>query len=88
MAGGRDEEQRYDKANQRKKNSRQPPTSRGGQGDEERRLEENAGAMTRETNVKALPRAASVAGGRDEKAKTNTKWKDGTTHSPARGGSA
>ena len=27
-------------------------------------------------------------GGRDEKAKNNTKWKGGTTHSSARGGSA
>ena len=27
-------------------------------------------------------------GGRYETAKTNTKWKGGTTHSPARGGSA
>ena len=27
-------------------------------------------------------------GGQDKKAKTNTKWKGGTTHSPAQGGTA
>ena len=42
--------------------------------------------MTRETNVKTLPQATIVAGGRDEKVKTNTQWKGGTTHSPTRGG--
>ena len=50
-------------------------------------LKENTGAMTRETNVKTLPQATIVAWGRDEKSKTNTKWKGGTTHSLARGGS-
>ena len=49
-------------------------------------LKENTGAMTRETNVKTLPQATIVAGGRDEKVKTNTQWKGGTTHSPTRGG--
>ena len=51
-------------------------------------LKENAGAMTRETNVKTLPQATIVTGGRDETAKTNTKWKGGITHTPTRGGSA
>ena len=59
----------------------------GGGRDEERRLKENAGAMMRETSGNTLPRTASVAGGaRRRKAKTNTKWKGGTTYSPARGG--
>ena len=60
----------------------------GGGRDEERRLKEKAGAMiSRETNVKTLPRTASMAGGaRRRKAKTKTKWKGGTTYSPARGG--
>ena len=48
-------------------------------------LKKNTGAKTRETNAKTLPQAAIVAGGRDKKAKTNMKWKGGTTHSPARG---
>ena len=38
-------------------------------------LKENAGTMTRETNVKTLPQANIVAGGRDEKVKTNTNGK-------------
>ena len=42
--------------------------------------------MTRETNVKTLPQATIVTGGRDETAKTNTKWKGPTTPSPPRGG--
>ena len=49
---------------------------------------ENTGAKTRETKVKTLPQAIIVAGGARQKAKTNTKWKGGTTHSPARGGGA
>ena len=49
-------------------------------------LKENTGAETRETKAKTLPQATIVAGARDEMAKTNTKWKGGTTHSPARGG--
>jgi len=51
-------------------------------------LKENTGAKTRETKVKTLPQATIVAGGARQKAKTNTKWKGGTTHSPARGGGA
>ena len=49
-------------------------------------LKENTGAKTRETKVKALPQATIVEGGARQKAKTTTKWKGGTTHSPARGG--
>ena len=50
---------RYDKARHRQK----PPADRqrgGGGRDEERRLKENAGAMTRETNVKTPPRTATA----------------------------
>ena len=47
-------------------------------------LKENADAMTRETNVKALPQATIV--GRDKKAKTNTQWKGGTQPTVPRGG--
>ena len=56
--------------------------------EDKKRLKENAGAMIGETNVEAFPRTASVAreGARRRKAKTNTKWKGGTTYSPARGG--
>ena len=49
-------------------------------------LKENTGAKTRETKVKTLPQATIVAVGVREMAQTNTKWKGGTTHSPARGG--
>ena len=59
---------------------------RGGGKTKKGELKENTGATTRETKVKTLPQATIVAGGRDKKAKTNTKWKGGTTFSPARGG--
>ena len=49
-------------------------------------LKENTGAKTRETKLKTPPQATIVAGGARQKAKTNTKRKGGTTHSPARGG--
>ena len=49
-------------------------------------LKENTGAKTRKTKVKTLPQATIVAGGARQKAKTNTKLKGGTAHSPARGG--
>ena len=74
MARGRDEERRYDKANHRQ-NLLRTTSVAGGRRDEERRLKENAGAMTMETNVKTLPRATSVAGGRDERAKTTRNGK-------------
>ena len=43
------------------------------------------GAMARPTTVRTLPRIVGVAGEARQEAKTNTKWKVGTTHSPARG---
>ena len=59
---------------------------RGGGGETKKgELKENTGAKTRETKVKTLPQATIVAGGARQKAKPNTKWKCGTTHSPARG---
>ena len=39
-------------------------------------LKENAGAMTRETNVKALPQPPSWRGAR-QKVENHTKWKGG-----------
>ena len=51
-------------------------------------LKENTGAKTRKTKGKTLPQTTIVAGGARQKAKTNTKWKGGTTHSPVRGGGA
>ena len=75
---------RYDKANHRKKTPADRKRGGGGR-DEDRRLKKTAGAMTRETNVETLPRIAIMAGGRDEKGKTYTKWKGGTTSSLARG---
>ena len=50
-------------------------------------FKENTGAKTRETNIKTLPQATIAARGRDKQAKTNTRWKGGTTDSPARRGS-
>ena len=84
MAGG-ETKRRYGKTNHRQN----PPAYRQrGWGCETKKgeLKENTGAKTRETKVKTLPQATIVAGGRDKKAKTNTKWKGGTTHSPARRG--
>ena len=77
---------RYDEANHRQN----PPTDRqyGGGARQRRRLKENAGGMTRETNVKTLARTASVAGDEMQTGETNTRWKGGKTHSPATGGSA
>ena len=57
--------------------------AKGGGEMKESQLKKNAGAMTRDTNVKSPPQAAIVAGGRDETAKMNTKWEGGTTHGPA-----
>ena len=51
------------------------------------KLKENTGAKTRETSIETLPQATIAVGRRDKQAKTNTKWKGGTTDSPARGGS-
>ena len=57
-------------------------------GDETKKgeLKYNTGAKTRETKAETLPQAIIVAGGASQNAKTNTKWKGGTTHSPAREG--
>ena len=66
------ERRRYSKVNHRQK----PPADRqcgGGGTEEEKLLKENAGAMIRETNVKTLPRTASVAGGRDEERRKLTR---------------
>ena len=50
-------------------------------------LKENTGAKTRKPKSKPSRWLPSWRGGARQKAKTNTKWKGGTTHSPARGGS-
>ena len=68
-----------------------PPACRGRDGGGETKkgeLKENTGAKTRRTKTKTLPQDTIVAGGARQEAKTNTKWKGGTTHSPARGGGA
>ena len=64
------------------------PRILGGEGGEtkEGELKENTGTKTRETKVQTLSQATIGAGGPRQKAKTNTKWKGGTTPSPARGG--
>ena len=87
VVGGTRRKRRYDKTNHRQK----PPTYRQSGGRYETNkgeLKENADAMTRETNVETLLQATIVAGGRDERMKTNTEWKSSKTHSPARWGSA
>ena len=76
---------RYAKTNRR----HNPPAyrRRGGGGETKKgELKENTGAKTRKTKVKPPPQGTIVAGGARQEAKTNTKWKGGTTHSPARGG--
>ena len=85
VAGGAKRKRRYGKTNYRQN----PPAyrRRGGEGETKKgELKENTGAKTRKTNVKTLSQATIVAGGARQEAKTNTKWKGGTTHSPARGG--
>ena len=69
---------------------RQPAYRRRGGGGETKKgeLKDNTGAKTRKTKVKTLPQATIVAGGARQEAKTNTKRKGGTTHSPGRGGGA
>ena len=57
-----------------------------GGGDEGRRIEGQHRREDKENQVKTLPLATIVAGGARQKAKTNTKWKGDTTHSPVRGG--
>ena len=65
---------------------RTPSVAEGRDG--EGRLKEDVGVMTRETKVKTLPHRQRGRGSRLRKAKTNGKWKGGTTYRPARGGSA
>ena len=56
--------------------------------DEERRIEVAQARRQGKSKVKTLPQAIIGAVGARQKAKTNTKWKGGTIHSPARGGGA
>ena len=56
--------------------------------DEERRIEGERRRYDKGNQRQNPPAGRHRGGGRDEKAKTNTKWKGGTTHSPARAGSA
>ena len=85
VAGGAGRKRRYGKTNHRQN---PPAYRRRGGGDETKKgeLKDNTGAKTRKTKVKTLPQATIVAGGARQEAKTNTKWKGDTTHSPARGG--
>ena len=87
MLRGAGRKRRYGKTDHRKN----PPAYRrrdGGGETKKDEMKENTGAKTRETKVKTLPQATIVAGRARQKVKTNTKWKGGTTHSPARGGGA
>ena len=75
----------YGKANHRQN----PPAYRqcGGGGETKKgELNENTSAKSTETKVKTFPQTTIVAGGARQKAKTNTKRKGCTTHSPARAG--
>ena len=82
--GGGETKRRYGKTNHRQN----PPAyrSRGGGGETKKGELKNTGAKTRETKVKTFPQTTIVAGGARQKAKTNTKRKGCTTHSPARAG--
>ena len=95
VAGGARRKTRYGKTDHRKRrygetNHRQNPPGyrqRGGGGERKKgELKEYTGAKTTETKVKTFPHTTIVAGGTRQKAKTNTKRKGSTTHSPARGG--
>ena len=80
VAGGARRKRRYGKTNHRRNS---PAYRRRGGGRETKKgeLKYNTGAKTRETKAKTLAQAIIVAGGARQKAKTNTKWKGGTTHS-------
>ena len=85
--GGARQKRRYDTANDRQN----PPANRqrGGWGrDEEMQIEGERRRYDKGNQRQTLPQAAIVAGGRDGRRKPTRKWKGGTTHSPARGGSA
>ena len=83
--GGARRKRRYGKTNHRQNPSAYRRRDGGGE-TKKGELKENTGAKTRETKVKTLPQATIVAGGPRPKAKTNTKLKGGTAHSPATGG--
>ena len=70
------------------KNHQRTASVAEGGGDEGRRIEEERRRYDKGNQLKNPPAGRHRGGGRDEKAKTNTKWKGGTTHSPARGASA
>ena len=83
--GGGETTRRYGKTNHRQN----PPAYRrrgGGVRDEEGRIEVEHRREDKGNQTKPLPQATIVSGGARQKAKTNTKWKGGPTHSPARGG--
>ena len=74
VAGGRDEEMRYDKANHVKNLPRTASVAGGGETKKDE-LKENAGAMTRETNLKTLLQAAIVAEGETKRRKLTRNGK-------------
>ena len=82
--GGARRKRRYVKTNHRQTLPRTISIAGGGE-TKKSELQENTAAKARETKVKTLPQATTVAGGASQKPKTNTKWKSGPTHSPARG---
>ena len=54
--------------------------------DEERRIEGEHRGEDKENQSHNPPAGYHRGGGARQEAKTNTKWKGGTTHSPVRGG--
>ena len=86
QCGGRGEKKKAPwQDNPPSKSSRVPSAWRGGE-TKKGELKENPGAKARETNIKTLPQATVVAGGRDEKARIKHEMERRHNHSPARGG--
>ena len=85
VAGWARRKRRYGKTNHRQT----PPAygQRGGGGrDDEKRIEREHRRKDKGNQSRTPPAGYKRDGGARQKAKTNTKWKDGTTHSRARGG--
>ena len=85
VAGGVRRKRRYGKTNHRQN----PPAyrQRDAEGrNEEKRIEGEHRREDKGNQSQNPPAGYHRGGGARRKAKTNTKWKGGTTHSPARGG--
>ena len=87
VVGGARRKRRYGKTNRRQNPPAYRQRGRGGR-DEEKRIEGEHRREDKENQSQNPPAGYHRGGGARQEAKTNTKWKGGTIHSPARGGGA